>query len=170
MAKRLMLGPSGSTHTELGTCARIGCTPVDTEALSGPAEMRVPNDRYGRTELHVDDTPCNDTECERWHRQADDQDQEGWRQAVESVNPPKATVPVEDVQSAYDPPPKHYAGKGGLDPWAVWDAFDLDRYTANAVKYLLRAGKKDIAPKLDDLKKARNYINKLIEMEEGRSG
>lgn len=66
---------------------------------------------------------------------------------------------------AYDPPPKHYDGNG-IDPWAVWDAFDLDRYTANAVKYLLRAGKKDIAPRLDDLKKARNYINKAIEREE----
>ncbi|MGW0682923.1 DUF3310 domain-containing protein [Streptomyces sp. NPDC002754] len=76
----------------------------------------------------------------------------------------------EAPQTPYDAPPKHYAGKGGLDPWAVWDAFDLDRYTANAVKYLLRAGKKDIAPRLDDLKKARNYINKLIEVEEGRSG
>lgn len=82
----------------------------------------------------------------------------------------KLTVPTDEAKSPYDPPPKHYAGKGGLDPWAVWDAFDLDRYTANAVKYLLRAGKKDIAPKLDDLKKARNYVNKLIEMEEGRGG
>ena len=68
---------------------------------------------------------------------------------------------------AYDPPPTHYDGKG-IDPWAVWDAFDLDRYTANAVKYLLRAGKKDIAPRLDDLRKARNYINKAIEREEQR--
>lgn len=67
----------------------------------------------------------------------------------------------------YDPPPKHYDG-GSIDPWAVWDAFDLDRYTANAVKYLLRAGKKDIAPRLDDLKKAANYIAKAIEMEQKR--
>lgn len=68
---------------------------------------------------------------------------------------------------SYDPPPAHYDANG-IDPWAVWDAFDLDRYTANAVKYLLRAGRKDIAPRLDDLKKARNYINKAIEREEGK--
>ena len=66
---------------------------------------------------------------------------------------------------SYDPPPTHYATERGIDPWAVWDAFDLDRYTANAVKYLLRAGKKDIAPRLDDLQKASNYVAKAIEME-----
>lgn len=68
----------------------------------------------------------------------------------------------------YDPPPAHYDG-GSIDAWAVWDAFDLDRYTANAVKYLLRAGKKDIAPRLDDLKKAANYIAKAIEMEQKKA-
>ena len=68
----------------------------------------------------------------------------------------------------YDPPPTHYATGSGLDPWAVWDAYDLDRYTANAVMYLLRAGKKSIAPKLDDLRKAANYVAKAIEMEEKR--
>ena len=79
-----------------------------------------------------------------------------------------ATV-KDDRPAGYEPPPTHYSGRGGLDPWAVWDAFDLDRYTANAVKYLLRAGKKDIAPRLDDLRKAANYIAKAIEMEEGRA-
>jgi hypothetical protein len=71
-------------------------------------------------------------------------------------------------QTAYDPPPAHYRGNGTIQPWDVWDAFDLDRYTANAVKYILRAGRKDIAPRLDDLKKAANYIAKAIEMEERR--
>jgi hypothetical protein len=79
--------------------------------------------------------------------------------------------PVRDAApDAYDPPPGHYATGAGIDPWAVWDAFDLDRYTANAVKYLLRAGKKTIAPRLDDLIKARNYINKAIEMERRNGG
>lgn len=69
---------------------------------------------------------------------------------------------------SYDPPPAHYATDAGIDPWAIWDAYDLDRYTAGAVKYLLRAGKKDIAPRLDDLRKAANYVAKAIEMEEKR--
>ena len=85
-----------------------------------------------------------------------------WRkERLEEIK--RATTPP---LKPYDPPPSHYATQGGMDPWAVWDAFDLDRYTANAVKYLLRAGKKDIAPRLEDLKKARNYINKAIEREE----
>lgn len=70
--------------------------------------------------------------------------------------------------NTYDPPPSHYAGQG-MDPWAVVDAFGLDFYAGNVLKYLLRAGKKDIAPRLDDLKKARNYLNKLIELEERKS-
>lgn len=78
----------------------------------------------------------------------------------------RARQQVGETPSAYRPPPGHYSTGTGIDPWAVWDAFDLDRYTANAVKYLLRAGKKDIAPRLEDLKKARDYVNKAIEREE----
>lgn len=75
---------------------------------------------------------------------------------------------VERTQPDWKTPPAHYTSKSGIQPWDVWDEFDLDRYTANAVKYILRAGKKDIAPRLDDLIKARNYINKAIDMEENR--
>lgn len=86
-------------------------------------------------------------------------------------SPPRC-LPVADsppgTPSSYRPPPDHYSTGAGIDPWQVWDAFDLDRYTANAVKYLLRAGKKDIAPRLDDLKKARDYVNKAIEREENK--
>lgn len=76
--------------------------------------------------------------------------------------------PNKDAAPAsYDPPPDHYSTGAGIDPWQVWDAFGLDKdaYLANAVKYILRAGKKSIAPRLDDLIKARNYINKAIEKE-----
>lgn len=86
---------------------------------------------------------------------------------------------MEEVQAskdaapgaAYDPPPDHYSTGAGIDPWQVWDAFGLDKdaYLANAVKYILRAGKKSIAPRLDDLVKARNYINKAIEKENART-
>jgi hypothetical protein len=91
-------------------------------------------------------------------------------QDLTSEDPVEAVISaVKDAApAAYDPPPDHYASGAGIDPWAVWDAFDLDRYTANAVKYLLRAGKKDIAPRLDDLIKARNYINKAIEREQAK--
>lgn len=65
-------------------------------------------------------------------------------------------------------PPGHYTSKGGIQPWDVVDQFDLDFYSGNALKYILRAGKKDIAPRLDDLKKAANYIAKAIDVEENR--
>jgi hypothetical protein len=77
---------------------------------------------------------------------------------------------TDAAPASYDPPPDHYSTGAGIDPWQVWDAFGLDKdaYLANAVKYILRAGKKDIAPRLDDLIKARNYINKAIEKESSR--
>lgn len=85
---------------------------------------------------------------------------------VESA-PDKGVEKSKPDGASYDPPPSHYDG-GAMDVWAIWDAYDLDRYLANAVKYICRAGKKDIAPRLDDLKKAANYIAKAIEMEERR--
>lgn len=95
----------------------------------------------------------------RWHSVADC-----------NFRPDRPRVPCDAHRPTptYDPPPAHYDGGNGIDNWAIWDAYDLDRYTANAVKYILRAGKKSIAPRLDDLRKARNYINKAIEMEEKR--
>lgn len=81
--------------------------------------------------------------------------------------PPSA---AETTVHSYDPPPAHYDGGSGIDNWTIWDAYDLDRYTANVVKYVLRAGKKSNTPRLDDLIKARNYIEKAIEMEKSKNG
>jgi hypothetical protein len=61
---------------------------------------------------------------------------------------------------------EHYK-KHKIQPWDVWDEYDLDRYTANAVKYLLRGGDKPGNTRLQDLRKARHYLDKAIEMEEG---
>lgn len=85
---------------------------------------------------------------------------------------PDVPAPRDAAPDAYDPPPDHYSTGAGIDPWAVWDAFGLDQdaYLANATKYILRAGKKAIAPKLDDLIKARNYINRAIERERRNAG
>lgn len=59
----------------------------------------------------------------------------------------------------------HYK-KHAIQPWDIWDAYDLDRYRANALKYLLRAG--DKGPAVEDLQKAVHYLEKAIEMEEGK--
>lgn len=52
-----------------------------------------------------------------------------------------------------------------IQPWEVIDAWGLDFYAGSALKYLYRAGRK--GPKLEDLKKLRHYIDKMIEKEEG---
>lgn len=57
----------------------------------------------------------------------------------------------------------HYR-KYKIQPWDVIDEYGLDFYAGNALKYLLR-DKKD---RLEDLKKARHYLDKLIEVEEGK--
>lgn len=65
----------------------------------------------------------------------------------------------------------HY-DKMKIDPWAVWDTWPLEQrigaYRSNAVKYLMRMGTKGDA--LEDAKKARHYINKLVEVLESDQG
>jgi hypothetical protein len=55
--------------------------------------------------------------------------------------------------------PQHYRGNG-LQPFDVIDAFGLDFYEGNALKYLLRWRKKN---GVEDLVKARTYIQVLID-------
>jgi len=79
----------------------------------------------------------------------------GFHNAVES---PADTVNVKSTQVGGD----HYQGTT-MQPWDVWEAFGLDPWEANAVKYLLRWKKKG---GVEDLKKSRHYIDYLIEREE----
>lgn len=75
-----------------------------------------------------------------------------------AANPDR--VKASDRQEAGD----HYK-KFSIQPWQIWEAYGLDPWAANALKYLLRAGHK--GPKLEDLKKARHYLDYMIEREEG---
>lgn len=56
--------------------------------------------------------------------------------------------------------PDYYEGKGGMQPFDVIDAFSLDFYEGNVVKYLVRWRKKD---GMADLHKARTYLERIIE-------
>lgn len=64
--------------------------------------------------------------------------------------------------------PEHYKSENGLEVIEVIEAFELDFNLGNAIKYILRAGKKD--DESQDLRKAvwylRREINKLEEREE----
>ncbi|MFF8831307.1 DUF3310 domain-containing protein [Streptomyces sp. NPDC015131] len=91
--------------------------------------------------------------------------------AVKQEQPP-ADSPYEDSFKALDngaspsdpsTAPKHYQGKA-MQPWQIWEAYDLDPWAANVIKYVLRAGRK--GPKLIDLQKARHYLDYLIEKEQ----
>jgi len=58
--------------------------------------------------------------------------------------------------------PPHYKSEGGLESIDVIEKFNLGFNLGNAVKYILRAGKKEGEPELDDLMKARWYIERRL--------
>lgn len=62
--------------------------------------------------------------------------------------------------------PDHYK-VGGLEVINIIEAFSLDYKSGNCLKYLLRAGRKDPAKTLEDLKKAQWYLNRLVAEMEG---
>lgn len=70
------------------------------------------------------------------------------------------TVPVKDEPKKDAINPQHYKGKGGMQAIDVIEAFGLGFCLGNAVKYILRDGKKDDA--VQDLKKAIWYIEREI--------
>jgi hypothetical protein len=57
--------------------------------------------------------------------------------------------------------PKHYVS-GGVESIDVIEAFQLNFNRGNVVKYVLRAGRKDPARELEDLRKCRFYIEREI--------
>lgn len=63
--------------------------------------------------------------------------------------------------------PKHYTS-GGIETIDAIEAWGLGFTLGNAVKYLSRAGKKDPAKTVEDLKKAIWYIQREIKTLEGK--
>lgn len=60
--------------------------------------------------------------------------------------------------------PAHYGGAGNLyEAIKVIEAWSLGFNLGNAVKYISRAGKKDHAKTVEDLRKAAWYLNREIE-------
>lgn len=57
--------------------------------------------------------------------------------------------------------PPHYK-QGGIETIDVIEAWELGFCLGNAVKYISRAGKKNAAKTLEDLKKARWYLDREI--------
>ncbi len=61
----------------------------------------------------------------------------------------------------------HYLGKA-MQPWDVIEAYDLNFFEGNVLKYLLR--RKPGVPRATDLRKAAHYLAKCIEREEANDG
>lgn len=58
--------------------------------------------------------------------------------------------------------PEHYGGDTVYETIKVIEAWGLGFCLGNAVKYISRAGKKDPAKTIEDLKKAAFYLNREI--------
>jgi hypothetical protein len=60
--------------------------------------------------------------------------------------------------------PEHYGGDTTYEVIKVLEAWGLGFHLGNAVKYIARAGKKDPAKELEDLEKARFYLERQIKL------
>lgn len=58
--------------------------------------------------------------------------------------------------------PNHYGGDTTYEAIKVIEAWGLGFSLGNLVKYVARAGKKDPVKELEDLKKARFYLDRYI--------
>jgi hypothetical protein len=71
------------------------------------------------------------------------------------------------MKEAIDHPP-HYGGDTTYEAIKVIEAWDLDFCLGNSVKYISRAGKKDPAKTIEDLEKAKWYLERRIGQLQGR--
>lgn len=66
--------------------------------------------------------------------------------------------------------PDHYGGADNpYEAIKVIEAWSLCFCLGNTVKYIARAGKKEQAKEIEDLKKARWYLDRRIQQLEGKS-
>ena len=63
--------------------------------------------------------------------------------------------------------PSHYQSSDGkFQVWDIIDQFQLNYYFGDAVKYICRAGKKKRALKVQDIKKAVQYLQRWLDNQE----
>ena len=58
--------------------------------------------------------------------------------------------------------PKHYKSKNGLEAIDVIETWSLNYHLGNAVKYIIRAGRKDDSTVEEDLNKAIWYLKREL--------
>lgn len=89
------------------------------------------------------------------------------RSKVKSKCPAKITFSKEKsglrVQPSAVNHPLHYGGKASqYEAIKVIEAWGLDFHLGNTVKYINRAGKKDVNTEIQDLEKAQWYLQRKI--------
>ena len=72
-------------------------------------------------------------------------------------------VPVEEEEKINHP--AHYGGDTTYEAIKVIEAWKLGFCLGNAVKYIARAGRKDGSSRLEDLSKAKWYLEREIQQE-----
>lgn len=81
------------------------------------------------------------------------------------VNPEYSVIEKSEVKKKYS---GYYASVDGtMDAEVVINKFDLNFNLGNVLKYIIRAGKKDPSKHIEDLEKARKYIDFEIEKLKG---
>lgn len=125
------------------------CFAVPDPATSGiGVAIHRSHDRFGCTgswEQYGTSRKC--AECGKWM----------------SPDGPATEAPdLDNLPTDPDPTdPDHYKGEG-MQVWEVIDAFGLDYYEGNVLKYLLRWRKKG---GVEDLSKAQTYLDRIIDRE-----
>jgi hypothetical protein len=111
------------------------------------------------TTVHLEDhwatDPADQTLRHSWSDH--EQDQAEWRAAIESCNGSARRSQVGG---------DHYR-KHKIQPWDIWEDHSLGAFEGSIIKYVLRYKDKN---GVEDLKKARHTLDRLIEIEEGRDG
>ena len=92
-----------------------------------------------------------------------------WQDYIDQTKDKIAFTKAKTKFSAFDTQVggSHYKDRGAsMQPWAIIDAWGLDFYAGNVLKYILRHQYKD---GVEDLKKARHYLDRLIEKAEDQT-
>ena len=76
------------------------------------------------------------------------------------------TATTKPSANSYQVGGSHYKGHG-IEPWDIIEAWGLNFWEGNALKYLLRRGKPGTS-RAEDLQKAIHYLEKCLERAQGR--
>jgi hypothetical protein len=87
-----------------------------------------------------------------------------WRDPQVTPNPPLTRADLEQKPSDRQVGGDHYV-KRAIGPWDIWREYNMNAFEGAVLKYLLRWRDKG---GVEDLKKARHTLDKLIELEEAK--